>query len=783
MTVAGSSTSAGFALHCRGDVRLYFGDSDCTPRSKKGRALLAILAAEQRPLSRVKIIDLLWSDRQEEQARASLRTLLSDLKEQFNSGFDDLLVVERERIALGPSVRSDLTDPTLARPAGELFEGLDHIDPELDEWLRMERERWRNVRRQTAPPAAQLDPAATRSSGRRAPVWRLLATLALLVIAAAAAALLVLQPWKTADQAVVAVLEFRDLTGRNALLADGLAEQMRIELAQYPGVGVISAQSSEADEIKGKDARAMAAALGADHLLEGTLVPHDGAVQLSLRLTDRSNGKVSWSTVVGGSPTTALSGPRPVVPMIAEVLSDVASKAAPVETLQADSAAWSALFQARSILNYEPGPARQARDLMLDVLDRHPKFVPAIITLTHATLDLADSAYDAGQLTRPQARAAAIKLARQAVALAPDYGPAYSVMGAALDFTDAAAAYEKRAVELSPGSGAHHHNWATELARIGDYEAAFRHRRIALRLNPLSWQAHLWFGEDLATVGRYAEARDIIQLYLARPVPRQRKLQLAANAEGDWLGNWSRGLMFGQAALREEPDDGWSRSLVMWPALRLYGPQAAAGYAPEGLMRDILNDDLDGVLRAVRTLDKELWTGGVNVNAAIHYLHGRGRGDLPVELYDRALASGLSPDAPEFLLPELVPVLRGAGRRRDSDELAQRLARRTRTDRSVAPRQRLLRLAVDHALAGRTDAALEALGSAQRHRWWASVGIADHPFNLRVFDALRADPRFHALARDYDSWVERERAEAAQELKAAGLQPFAPTPPPRARLS
>ena len=142
-----------FALHCRGDVRLYFGDADCTPKSKKSRALLAILAAEQRPLSRLKIIDLLWSDRQEEQARASLRTLLADLKEQFKSHFDDLLVVDRERVALSPGVRTDLNDPSIVRPAGELFEGLDHIDPELDEWLRVERVKW--AAKTAHPPACR----------------------------------------------------------------------------------------------------------------------------------------------------------------------------------------------------------------------------------------------------------------------------------------------------------------------------------------------------------------------------------------------------------------------------------------------------------------------------------------------------------------------------------------------------------------------------------------------------------------------------------------------------
>lgn len=141
----GSNDFAGatcFVLQCRGDVRLYRGGVDCTPKSRKARALLAVLAAEDRPLTRTKIVDLLWSDSPEEQARASLRTLLADLREQFGTELSELMKVDRERLSLGDGVTSDLgvrpTDPH----CGELFESLDHLDPELDEWLRLERERW-----------------------------------------------------------------------------------------------------------------------------------------------------------------------------------------------------------------------------------------------------------------------------------------------------------------------------------------------------------------------------------------------------------------------------------------------------------------------------------------------------------------------------------------------------------------------------------------------------------------------------------------------------------------
>ena len=145
----------GFMLQCRGDVRLYDGSNDRTPKSRKARALLVILAAEGRPLMRTRLVDLLWSESEEEQGRASLRTLLADLREQFGPAFSDLLVAERERLAIGGGVRTDLTKEPMSTRAGDLFEGLDHLDPVLDEWLRLERQRW----------SAAPDKFASQSSG------------------------------------------------------------------------------------------------------------------------------------------------------------------------------------------------------------------------------------------------------------------------------------------------------------------------------------------------------------------------------------------------------------------------------------------------------------------------------------------------------------------------------------------------------------------------------------------------------------------------------------------
>src|SRR5689334_20974676 len=87
-------------LDLLGPVRL--GNSACddlTPKSRKTRALLAVIALSKGSVSRARLADLLWGDRGEEQARASLRQALYELRMLASSGY---LKSDRETVALGP---------------------------------------------------------------------------------------------------------------------------------------------------------------------------------------------------------------------------------------------------------------------------------------------------------------------------------------------------------------------------------------------------------------------------------------------------------------------------------------------------------------------------------------------------------------------------------------------------------------------------------------------------------------------------------------------------------
>ena len=777
---SGDGVASGeFALHCRGDVRLFCGDADCTPRSKKGRALLAILAAEQRPLSRTKIIDLLWSDRQEEQARASLRTLLADMRQEFNCRFDDLLLVDRERIGLGAAVRTDLTDPTLARPAGELFEGLDHIDPELDEWLRVEREKWAKLASGPQSPVTGRPPA--RMGRELSWGW-----LAVLLLAVGAAALLYLKPWAEPPQPMVAVLRFTDLTGKNQLLADGLAEQMRLELAQQPNVRVIGAQSSQADQILKADLPTAARLLRATHVVEGALVSHEGQLQLSIRLTDGSTGKPIWSAHVPASGAVLATGPDPLVQRVAIAMGELAARTAPSEAMAASPEAYLAVFQARAWMRtYDTDEQMKARELMYRVVSRYPNFVPALITLAESTIAVSDAPGMRGPIPIAQARAEAINYASRAIKLAPSYGPAYSGMGSVYFQMDEGIPYDRKAAQLSSGSGSAHLNWALALARKGNWTEALKEHRLAAELDPLNLTAQYYYALALAQAGETDASRAALNSYFGRAVPRMTRLQVIAAAESIFLGDVSRAFVAARLALREDPSDAWARDNAMTTSRMLFGREAAKPFADpnSSISALITHDDTVPLIKRIDAMGKEFWYSDYEIAVSGHHLLSKGRGDVLLAAYDRALKAGTPRQNDLFAQEELVIALKQAGRRAEATYVLQRCQQLQNRQKGASRKRTSYDRALIHALAGENSEAIRELRNAVGTQAWLSSNIVDHPLNHLAFDGIRRTPEFKAIVRDFDAWIAQERQQAIKEMTAVGLRAPPRTLPVPARLS
>jgi len=128
------------------------------PRTRKTRALLAILAiASPKPVLRQQLASLLWSRREQEQARGSLRQSVHELQDTLGPAWSYLFITDRHHLSFrGTALEIDAQ--SLAQPAvisaeildrfeDVLLEDLNGLDPAFDRWLEDERARFLRVGR------------------------------------------------------------------------------------------------------------------------------------------------------------------------------------------------------------------------------------------------------------------------------------------------------------------------------------------------------------------------------------------------------------------------------------------------------------------------------------------------------------------------------------------------------------------------------------------------------------------------------------------------------------
>jgi hypothetical protein len=134
---------------------------DVLPRGRKAHAVLAYLAASGEPtVSRQRLTSLLWSRRWEEQARASLRQSLMELRRAIGSVDATLLRIEKDRVSLDHSrVWLDglvsLFGSVPSTDPDRFLESLRGLDDAFDHWIDAERGRMqiaRHMVRETDPP-------------------------------------------------------------------------------------------------------------------------------------------------------------------------------------------------------------------------------------------------------------------------------------------------------------------------------------------------------------------------------------------------------------------------------------------------------------------------------------------------------------------------------------------------------------------------------------------------------------------------------------------------------
>ncbi|HLX26358.1 MAG TPA: winged helix-turn-helix domain-containing protein [Candidatus Cybelea sp.] len=178
------------------------------------------------------------------------------------------------------------------------------------------------------------------------------------------------------------------------------------------------------------------------------------------------------------------------------------------------------------------------------VIDTDPHSARGYAALASANAIMAD--YEFGPSTPSVYYARATAYAKKALAMDPNYGEAYAVLGmisnssykskSTTDQMSAAFDYLKRAIALDPGSGPAHEWYGVALLERGKFNDAFSELRVAANLDPLSVATTAWLSEAAYHEHRYDEAIAYAQQTLDLSPTRSEvyeTLGLAYEARGD----------------------------------------------------------------------------------------------------------------------------------------------------------------------------------------------------------------------------------------------------------
>lgn len=218
--------------------------------SRRGQALLAFLSQQpEMRAERARLADLLWSDRSEGQARASLRQELSVLRRVLPEG---VLDANRQLVWLDPTaVVADKSG------SGVFLEGFDLATEGFEDWLR-------EMRQAERPGSATPVATAAPHRARRLPS--------------------------------LAVLPFEEIgVAATDMFADGVVEEITGALGRVHEFHVIARQSAIAIIGEHLDVPQVAERLGVDYVVEGTVRRADDRVRISVQLVEGRDGRTIWT--------------------------------------------------------------------------------------------------------------------------------------------------------------------------------------------------------------------------------------------------------------------------------------------------------------------------------------------------------------------------------------------------------------------------------------------------------------------------------------------------------
>jgi len=291
------------------------------------------------------------------------------------------------------------------------------------------------------------------------------------------------------DKPSLAVLPFENLTGdpQQAYFSDGISDQLITSLSQAPYLYVTARTSTFAFKANPMQAQEIAAKLGVQYLLEGSVQRDKDRVRIHVQLIDGRNGNHIWAETYNRNFSDLFALQDEITMAVMAVLN-----------VQITGYATGALKYSRptSLNAYEhylkglyyhlgrrPEDVKKARQSFEEAVHIDPNFGRAYTWMANTYLDEIEL-----RLTtqREQVLEKAEQAVQKALAVDPDYPPygTLSRISRLKKDMETAIVYARKAVQQAPNDSGQHYMICLALAMGEEFEESVASCETALRLAP-----------------------------------------------------------------------------------------------------------------------------------------------------------------------------------------------------------------------------------------------------------------------------------------------------------
>jgi adenylate cyclase len=315
------------------------------------------------------------------------------------------------------------------------------------------------------------------------------------------------------DKPSIAVLPFINLSSdpEQEYFSDGLTDEIITILSKVPKLVVIARNSTFTYKNKPVKVQQVSEELGVRYVLEGSVKQAGDRIRITAQLIDALSGHHLWAEQYDRNLSDIFAVQDEITKKIITAMQVKLTKGEQARAVAKGTnnlEAYLKFLQANELINkINPESNALAKQLAKESIALDPEYAWAYYALarTH-TLDV----WLYTTQSPKESIAKAIELAQKAIALNDTFAQAHGLLGFLYSMTnqhDKALAQAEKAVVFNSNAAASHFILGKTLSFAGRWEESIPPYKKAIRLNPIPPQLYLWsLGLSYAYTGQYEEA-------------------------------------------------------------------------------------------------------------------------------------------------------------------------------------------------------------------------------------------------------------------------------------